>query len=90
MDFYERALELREETIANRRWLHSNAEVGLHMPKGQTYVLDQLREYGLDPHPCGHGVTAELGRAGAPTARIRTIPLIRSISASMFILPWNR
>lgn len=36
MDFYKRALALREETISHRRWLHSNAEVGLHMPKGQT------------------------------------------------------
>ena len=35
MDFYKRALALREETISHRRWLHSNAEVGLHMPKGQ-------------------------------------------------------
>lgn len=35
MDFYKRALTLREETISHRRWLHSNAEVGLHMPKGQ-------------------------------------------------------
>ena len=27
MDFYKRALALREETISHRRWLHSNAEV---------------------------------------------------------------
>ena len=64
MDFYKRALALREETISHRRWLHSNAEVGLHMPKGQTYVMEQLRGYGLDPHPCGHGVIAELGQKG--------------------------
>lgn len=71
MDFYKRALELREETISHRRWLHSNAEVGLHMPKGQAYVLDQLKEYGLDPHPCGHGVTAELGKEGGRTILLR-------------------
>lgn len=64
MNFYERALELCEETIAHRRWLHSNAEVGLHMPKAQAYVINQLKEYGLEPHPCGHGVTAELGKGG--------------------------
>lgn len=64
MDFYKRTLELREETISHRRWLHRNAEVGLHMPKGQAYVMDQLKEYGLEPHPCGHGVTAELGQEG--------------------------
>ena len=71
MNFYDRALELREETVTHRRWLHSNAEVGLHMPKGQTYVMDQLRGYGLDPHPCGHGVTAELGREGGRTLLLR-------------------
>ena len=43
MDFYERALELREETVTHRRWLHRNAEVGLHMPKGQTYIIEQLK-----------------------------------------------
>ena len=62
MDFYKRALALREETVSHRRWLHTNAEVGLHMPKAQTYVMEQLKEYGLEPHPCGHGVTPELDR----------------------------
>lgn len=71
MNFYERALELREETVAHRRWLHKNAEVGLHMPKGQAYVMEQLRECGLDAHPCGHGVTAELGREGGRTILLR-------------------
>ena len=71
MDFYKRALELREETISHRRWLHSNAEVGLHMPKGQAYVMEQLRGYGLEPHPCGHGVTAELGQEGGRTILLR-------------------
>ena len=57
MNFYERALELREETITHRRWLHSNAEVGLYMPKGQTYVMDQLR--GRDAFaPSGYGCAA--------------------------------
>ena len=71
MDFYKRALALREETISHRRWLHRNAEVGLHMPKGQAYVIDQLRGYGLKPHPCGHGVTAELGHEGGRTILLR-------------------
>lgn len=71
MDFYKRALALREETISHRRWLHSNAEVGLYMPKGQTYVMDQLKGYGLEPHHCGHGVTAELGQEGGRTILLR-------------------
>ena len=71
MNFYERALELREETVAHRRWLHSNAEVGLHMPKAQAYVMEQLKKSGLEPRPCGHGVTAELGREGGRTLLLR-------------------
>lgn len=71
MEFYERALELREETVTHRRWLHRNAEVGLHMPKGQAYVLEQLRNYGLEARPCGHGVTAELGKKGGRTILLR-------------------
>lgn len=71
MNFYERALELREETVAHRRWLHSNAEVGLDMPKAQAYVMEQLREAGLEPRPCGHGVTAQLGREGGRTLLLR-------------------
>jgi amidohydrolase len=64
MDFFKRAKELNNETIENRRYLHTNAEVGLDMPIAQKYVLDKLTEYGLDPKPCGHGVTATLGTGG--------------------------
>ena len=64
MEYYKRALELREETVANRRWFHTNAEVGLHMPRAQAYVMERLTEYGLTPRICGEGVTATLGRGG--------------------------
>ena len=64
MNYYERALELKEETIADRRYIHTNAEVGLHMPKAKAYVLRKLTEYGLDPKECGEGVTATLGKGG--------------------------
>ena len=64
MNFYEQALELRGETVAHRRWLHSHAEVGLNMPKAQAYVMEQLRNYGLEPRPCGHGVTADSSAPG--------------------------
>ncbi len=64
MNFYERALELKDETIANRRYFHTNAEVGLDMPKAQAYVIEKLTEYGLEPKKCGHGVTATLGHGG--------------------------
>lgn len=44
MNYYERAKELREETVANRRYLHTNAEVGLNMPKAQAFVMGKLKE----------------------------------------------
>ncbi len=30
MDYYQRACELKGETVANRRYFHANAEVGLN------------------------------------------------------------
>ena len=70
MDFYSRALELNEDTIRHRRYLHRNAETGLEMPKACAYVRQQLEAYGLRPQPCGHGVTAVIGR-GAPVLLLR-------------------
>lgn len=64
MNFYEKALEYREETIAHRRWFHLNAETGLHMPKGQAYVLETLEKYGINARKCGYGVTATIGKKG--------------------------
>ena len=43
MGYYERAVELREETVVNRRYFHTNAETGVHTPKAQAYVLEKLR-----------------------------------------------
>ncbi len=63
-NYYDRAQTLRDELTENRRYLHTNAEAGLHMPKGKAYVMNKLREYGLDPQECGEGVTATIGRGG--------------------------
>ena len=60
MDFYNRALELKDETIQNRRNIHKNAEVGLDTPKTKAFVIEKLKEYGLEPEECGYGVTALL------------------------------
>ena len=40
MDFYKRALELKDETVADRRYIHQNAETGLELPK--TKVVKHL------------------------------------------------
>lgn len=64
MNYYERALELKDETIANRRHIHKNAETGLDLPKTKAYVMEKLTEYGFEPKDCGYGVTATLGKGG--------------------------
>ena len=64
MNYYERALELKDETIANRRHIHKNAETGLDLPKTKAYVMEKLTEYGLEPKDCGYEVTATLGKGG--------------------------
>ena len=64
MNYFERAQALRHELLENRRYFHMNAEAGLHMPKGKAYVMEKLKEYGLEPQECGEGVTATLGHGG--------------------------
>ena len=46
MNDYQRACELKEETIANRRYIHEHAEVGLELPQTRAYVMEKLKEYG--------------------------------------------
>lgn len=62
MDFFKRAAELQEETVENRRYLHQNAEVGLELPRTKKYIMEKLREYGMEPQECGHGVVAMVGK----------------------------
>lgn len=70
MDYYTRALELKEETIANRRYLHEHAETGLNLPTTVAFIKEKLTAYGLNPTPCGHGITALLGK-GNPVILLR-------------------
>ena len=62
MSLFHRAMELREETVAHRRWFHQNAEIGLEMPMAQDYLMQHLESYGLRPKRCGHGVIADFGQ----------------------------
>ncbi len=64
MNYYKRALELKEESIRHRRYFHSNAEYGLTLPKTTDYILNRLTDYGLTPERCGHGVVASVGKGG--------------------------
>jgi amidohydrolase len=64
LDYYRRALELKDDIIRDRRYFHTNAEVGLELPKAVEYVTEKLVSYGIEPAPCGHGVTATIGNSG--------------------------
>ena len=94
MNYYERAQELNEETIANRRYFHTNAEVGLDMPKAKAYVMKKLTEYGLEPKECGYGVTATLGHGGKCImlrADMDALPIFFHNSSYWFLLfIWTR
>ena len=70
MNYYEHALSLKEELIQHRRYLHKNAEVGLHLPGTKQYVMETLTKYGLFPQSCGEGVTALVGK-GQPVILLR-------------------
>lgn len=70
MNLYDRALELKNETVTHRRYFHTNAEPGLNMPKACAYILQTLTAYGLSPVPCGHGITATVG-SGSPCILLR-------------------
>ncbi|MCB6645373.1 M20 family metallopeptidase [[Clostridium] scindens] len=71
MNYFERATELKGETIANRRYIHTNAEAGLNLPRTKSFVMEKLKEYGLEPRDCGYGVTASLGRGGGKVFLLR-------------------
>lgn len=60
----ERALELKKETIAHRRYIHRCAEVGLELPKTMAYIERELKACGISAYPCGHGIRAEIGTKG--------------------------
>lgn len=65
-----RAMELKKETVAHRRYFHSCAEVGLELPKTMAYIEKELNACGIKPKKCGHGITAELGK-GMPILLLR-------------------
>lgn len=70
MNYYQRALELKEETIKNRRYIHQRAEVGLDLPVTKQFIKNKLTEYHIEPQDCGYGITATIG-SGKPVILIR-------------------
>ena len=57
--FLKRAKELESQLQADRRYLHQHAEAGENLPNTTKYVMERLREIGLNPiEICPSGVTA--------------------------------
>ena len=54
-EFYNRALEMKDEFVQIRRHFHMNPERGLDLPKTVDYVMEQLKSWGYDPKPLGKG-----------------------------------
>jgi amidohydrolase len=58
-NFLKRAEELKESMLTDRHYLHQHAEVGNDLPVTTQYVMDRLREIGLEPKEiCKSGVVA--------------------------------
>lgn len=61
MDYFKRSEELFSETKENRRYIHKNAETGFELPKTTAFISEKLKSYGINPIPCGKGITATIG-----------------------------
>lgn len=71
MDPYlKEALDMRDELVAHRRYLHAHAELGFELPQTVAYVCEKLLEYGYDPLCLGGGVTCTVG-SGSPVILLR-------------------
>ena len=45
MDIKKRALEIQDEVVANRRWLHQHPELGFALDQTVAFVKEKLTEY---------------------------------------------
>jgi len=61
-NYFERAKTIQHETIANRRQIHANPEIGMELPKTAEFVVEKLTEMGIKVEKCGtSGVTGLIG-----------------------------
>lgn len=70
--FLNRAKELNNEILENRRKLHSVAETGFDLPVTTKYVTDKLTEYGIDYNViCESAIVATIGKKSGKTILLR-------------------
>ena len=64
-EILQQAKELENELVANRRHIHSNPEIGLELEKTADYVVNKLKEIGLEPKVINKSaITAKIGKGG--------------------------
>ncbi|MEG0774199.1 M20 family metallopeptidase [Clostridium sp.] len=72
MNYLERANSLQDEMIANRRYLHENAELGMKLPTTVKFVMGKLRAMGYEPKEiCESGVTVSVGKGNGGVILLR-------------------
>lgn len=71
-NYFERAMELNQELVQNRRHLHQNPEIGMDLENTAQFVEERLREMGYDPQRSGGcGVTACVGNGKGKVILLR-------------------
>ncbi len=64
MSYFSKALLEKDTLLRQRRYLHQNAETGLHIPKTKAFIKDTLRRERIECSNCGHGLSALIGSGG--------------------------
>ena len=62
--FYEEAQAIREQLVADRRYLHQIPELSMDLPKTTAYVCKRLDEIGVSYERLVGGVVATIGKPG--------------------------
>ena len=61
-EILEKAMNLKDDIIKDRRYLHSHAEAGFEIGNTVEYVKKSLEEMGYEPKRCGRaGLVATIG-----------------------------
>lgn len=71
IDYLEKAKNIESEIIENRRYIHENPELGYDLENTVNFVMNKLKEYGIEGKILGKaGVTATIG-SGSPVILLR-------------------
>ena len=70
--YIEEAEALRDDIVADRRWLHRHPETGFDLPETAAYVASRLREIGCEPcEIIPGGIVAHVGNVEGPCFMLR-------------------